>query len=103
MVIFNSLNHIMEISRSLSNKERLRLIFLLKDKKPRTLREIYDVSREDIGLEHRETLYKYLESLVSVGILNRVESKSRVEYVLAYDVITFNLLELSNIETSNHE
>ncbi len=95
MTKITEIEHTLAISRSLSNEKRLKLIILLKDGRSKTLREIYNLSREYIELEHRETLYKYLESLAGVGILKRIETADGgIEYALAKNSITFDFLEM---------
>jgi len=93
-VRLDKINEIQAICHSLSNKNRLKIIYLLKDSSSRTLREIYELSRDKIGIEHRETLYKYLESLVDVGILTKQENEDGIKYKIQNNEI---ILDLSNI------
>ncbi len=94
MVEITNIKQIVAISQSLSNEKRVRLISLLKDGTPKTLREIYEASRDHIDLEHRETLYKYIESLTSAKLLNKEESEEGITYKLAYGTITFDFLTM---------
>ena len=94
MLRISDIDEIVAISHSLANKKRLKIISLLNTGTSMSLREIYDATRDQIHIEHRETLYKYIESLVEVKLLSKMETERGVVYRSNFQEIIFDLAKI---------
>jgi Fe2+ or Zn2+ uptake regulation protein len=82
-----------KVIQTLSLKTRREILRTIADR-PKTLMEIYDELREKktAPIKYRESVYKALEKLVSVGLVEKIYEKRTVRYKSKFSKIVADLI-----------
>jgi len=86
---------ILQIASALSSETRLKLIRVISHNKLSAV-EIYKIYNKTYGeKKHRETIYRELENLVRVNILNKIylKDEKKIVYELITEKIIFDLIK----------
>lgn len=82
-----------EVIQVLSLKTRRVILRTIADR-PKTLMEIYGgLKKKNILIKYRESVYKALEKLVSVGLVKKTYDKRTVRYKSKFSKINIDLIE----------
>lgn len=93
MVLESQSLNVEDVLKGLSSETRLVIINSLRDN-PKPAIEIFNNISPKIGIKNRETIYRALEKLVEIKILEKKYDlyKKRYLYKIKNDTITLNLL-----------
>ena len=83
---------IVEISKALSNKNRLVILKYIISKGPLTLAEIHHGTSNLTGIKHRETTYKYVRKLELSNLIRKENKGQTARYFSTIESINFELL-----------
>lgn len=82
-------NKVIQILSLKTRREILRTIVA----RPKTLMEIYEeLKKKNIPIKYRESVYKALEKLVSVGLVDKTYEKRTVRYKSKFSKINVDLI-----------
>lgn len=82
-------NKVIQILSLKTRREILRIIVA----RPKTLMEIYEeLKKKNIPIKYRESVYKALEKLVSVGLVDKTYEKRTVRYKSKFSKINVDLI-----------
>ena len=84
-----------EISKALSSKTRLRIIWILKDREMTSIEVFEEYRKKYSDIKNRETIYNALERLTEVKILKKEYEKEekKLKYSIRAKIIVLDLID----------
>lgn len=83
-----------KVIQTLSTKTRREILRTIIADRPKTLMEIYDeLKRKSIPIKYRESVYKALKKLVSVGLVEKIYEEKTVLYKSKFSKVKVDLIK----------